>query len=187
MKRRLLRGVKTERRGMTTLRVGQTAEELTPALLHQLANLISDSVQQNSSIGFLEQSTDEDFKKFWIEEFDGIHSGNRIILAIIDDEVAGSVIISPETKPTGLHRAEFRKFLVHSKHQRKGLGASLEQFACNFAKQLGLKLLVLDSATAYLTSGVYQKWGWIKVGEIPEYALNPDGSFVATIYFYKRL
>jgi hypothetical protein len=47
--------------------------------------------------------------------------------------------------------------------------------------------LYLDSATSYLIDGVYEKWGWTKSGEIPNFAKNPDGSLVSTWFFYKIL
>jgi len=90
-------------------------------------------------------------------------------------------------KANGRHRAEFRKLLVHSKAQKMGIGTALEKLATNFAKDIGLKLLYLDSATSYLIDGVYEKWGWTKSGEIPNFAKNPDGSLVSTWFFYKIL
>ena len=65
-------------------------------------------------------------------------------------------------------------------HQIKLIPVSL-------AKEIGLKLLYLDSATSYLIDGVYEKWGWQKSGEIPNFAKNPDGSLVSTWFFYKLL
>ncbi|MEY2822662.1 MAG: hypothetical protein RLZZ485_298, partial [Actinomycetota bacterium] len=51
----------------------------------------------------------------------------------------------------------------------------------------GVSLLYLDSATGFLVESVYQAWGWTRVGSIPDYAANPDGTLVATTYFYKQL
>jgi hypothetical protein len=68
-----------------------------------------------------------------------------------------------------------------------GIGTALEKLATKFVKDIGLKLLYLDSATSYLIEGVYEKWGWTKSGEIPNFAKNPDGSLVSTWFFYKIL
>ena len=69
-----------------------------------------------------------------------------------------------------MHRAEFRKLLVHSKY----IGA------LTYAKEIGLKLLYLDSYP--MKNGVGKK-----SGEIPNFAKNPDGSLVSTWFFYKLL
>jgi hypothetical protein len=45
---------------------------------------------------------------------------------------------------------------------------------------------VLDTASADAAS-VYASGGWQRVGEIPDYALWPDGGLCATTVFYKRL
>jgi hypothetical protein len=29
--------------------------------------------------------------------------------------------------------------------------------------------------------------GWVRVGEVPGFALNPDGSLCDTVFFYKQL
>ena len=39
----------------------------------------------------------------------------------------------------------------------------------------------------YLVDGIYERWGWQKSGEIPRYALNPDGSYTSTWFFYKDI
>lgn len=152
-----------------------------------LVNLLKDSVLNNYSVGFMHDSTDADFEKFWLEELATCNSENGIFVAFDDDQILGSVIVTRELRANGRHRAEFRKLLVHSKAQRRGIATALERIATNYAKDIGLKLLYLDSATSYLIDGVYEKWGWKKSGEIPNFAKNPDGSLVSTWFFYKLL
>ena len=97
------------------------------------------------------------------------------------------MIITPEPRSNGRHRGEFRKLIVHSDFQNCGIGAELESAACLAAKDIGLSLLYLDSATDFLVSRIYEKWGWHRVGSIPDFAAQPDGILVATTYFYKSL
>lgn len=152
-----------------------------------LVNLLKDSVANNYSVGFMQDSTDADFEKFWLDEIEMCDSENGIFLAFTGDQVLGSVIVTRELRANGRHRGEFRKLLVHSKAQKMGIGTALERWATNYAKDIGLKLLYLDSATSFLIDGVYEKWGWKKSGEIPNFAKNPDGSLVSTWFFYKLL
>jgi len=152
-----------------------------------LVNLLKDSVANNYSVGFMQDSTEADFEKFWLDEIEMCDSENGIFLAFTGDQVLGSVIVTRELRANGRHRAQFRKLLVHSNAQKMGIGTALEKLATNYAKDIGLKLLYLDSATSYLIDGVYEKWGWKKSGEIPNFAKNPDGSLVSTWFFYKLL
>jgi len=152
-----------------------------------LVNLLKDSVANNYSVGFMQDSTEADFEKFWLDEIEMCDSENGIFLAFTGDQVLGSVIVTRELRANGRHRAEFRILLVHSKAQKMGIGTALEKLATNYAKEIGLKLLYLDSATSYLIDGIYEKWGWKKSGEIPNFAKNPDGSLVSTWFFYKIL
>ncbi|MDC3945694.1 GNAT family N-acetyltransferase, partial [Pseudomonas aeruginosa] len=48
-------------------------------------------------------------------------------------------------------------------------------------------LLVLDTVSGSGAERLYLKVGWTRVGEIPDYALMPDGALCPTTYFYKRL
>jgi acetyltransferase len=152
-----------------------------------LVNLLKDAVANNYSVGFMHDSTAADFEKFWLDEIAKCDSENGIFIALSGDEVLGSVIVTRETRANGRHRAEFRKLLVHSKVQKMGIGSALEKLATNYARDIGLKLLYLDSATTYLIDHTYEKWGWKKSGEIPIFAKNPDGSLVSTWFFYKLL
>ena len=51
----------------------------------------------------------------------------------------------------------------------------------------GRHVLVLDTATGSPAESIYEKFGWQRVGVIPQYALMPDGSFCGSTFFYKSL
>jgi hypothetical protein len=34
---------------------------------------------------------------------------------------------------------------------------------------------------------LYERLGWVRVGDIPEYALFPEGGYCSTTVFYRRL
>lgn len=155
--------------------------------IRSLTSLLRDSIDGGYSIGFLHSSSDDELRDFWQNESSKLRGESFLLLARVDGEVAGCVIITREARANGRHRAEFRKLMVHSVHQRKGIGIALERKASEEAKRRGVTLLYLDSATAFLVESVYESWGWIRVGSIPGYATNPDGTLVATTYFYKQL
>lgn len=55
------------------------------------------------------------------------------------------------------------------------------------AIEIGKDLLVLDTLTGSGAEALYESLGWIRVGEIPRYALTPGGEPKATLVFYKEL
>ena len=165
----------------------KSASEVDSEVMKSLVQLLKDAVAKNYSVGFMKDSIEADFEKFWIDEISHCESENGLFVATVEKKVVGCVIITRELRANGKHRAEFRKLLVHSTVQKMGVGAALEKAATNYASEIGLKLLYLDSATTFLVEGVYEKWGWKKSGQIPKFAQNPDGSLVSTWFFYKLL
>lgn len=55
------------------------------------------------------------------------------------------------------------------------------------AKAAGLALLLLDTCKGSDAERLYAAMGWIRVGEVPKFATNPDGSMCDTVFFYKTL
>jgi len=94
------------------------------------------------------------------------------------------LLCQPENQP---HRADIAKMLVHRRARRQGIGALLMRAAEDAARAAGKTLLVLDTVTGSAAERLYQRLGWTRVGEIPGYALWPDGRPCATTYYYKPL
>jgi hypothetical protein len=46
---------------------------------------------------------------------------------------------------------------------------------------------LLDTCKGGAAEALYTSLGWIRVGEVPRFALNPDGSPCDTVFFYKQL
>jgi len=55
------------------------------------------------------------------------------------------------------------------------------------ARECGKTLLVLDAVTDGDAARLYVRVGWVRVGDIPGYALFPDGRPCGTTYFYRQL
>ncbi len=157
------------------------------ALIFDLVDILRDSIDNGFSVGFLLTDSNDSLKTFWENEIAKLSLGNRILIASRDESLVGVVIITPELRSNGSHRGELRKLMVKSSAQKSGIGSALEAAACQAAKEMGLSLLYLDSATDYLVNKKYEEWGWKKVGSIPRYAATPDGKLVATTFFYKEL
>jgi GNAT superfamily N-acetyltransferase len=89
----------------------------------------------------------------------------------------------PENQP---HRGDIAKMLVHRRARRRGVGAALLAAAEDRALGAGKTLLVLDTASGD-AERLYERQGWQRCGQIPNYALWPDGTPCATTFFFKFL
>jgi len=157
-------------------------------MIDALADVLMDCVEGGASVSFMQPLTRERAAAFWRKVADGVRAGTRALLIAEDDEgVCGTVQLIfdlPENQP---HRADLAKMLVHRRARRKGLGAALMHAAEQTARECGKTLLVLDAVTDGDAARLYAKLGWVRVGDIPNYALYPQGGYCSTTYFYRNL
>jgi GNAT superfamily N-acetyltransferase len=154
----------------------------------ELRDLLADAVEDNASVGYLLPVSAADLYAFWQAIASEVASGHRIVLAAItDDRIVASVQLACCTKPNQPHRADVQKLLVHRRFRGLGMGAALMQALERRAIERGRWLLVLDTRSGSAADRLYRKWGWQAMGEVPDYALDPDGTLAACTFFWKRL
>jgi GNAT superfamily N-acetyltransferase len=153
-----------------------------------LADLLVDSVNDGASVGFMHPLEKAKAVAFWRRVADGVAAGDRAFLIAEDESgIVGTVhlvLALPENQP---HRADLTKMLVHPRARRRGLGAALMAAAEEMARDCGRTLLVLDTVTGSDADRLYARLGWIRVGEIPDFALLSHGGLWGTMVFYKKL
>ena len=99
----------------------------------------------------------------------------------------GSEVHILDLPPNQPHRADVVKMLVHRRARRQGVGRALLREVDSAALACGRTLLVLDTVTGDAGAKLYEHCGWVRVGDIPNYALYPGGGLCATTYYYKEL
>jgi GNAT superfamily N-acetyltransferase len=158
------------------------------AQIDGLADVLIDCVKGGASVSFMHPLTRDRATAFWRQVAKGVATGERVLLIAQDPQgICGTVQLMfnlPENQP---HRADLTKMLVHRRARRKGLGAALLQAAETTARQCGKTLLVLDAVTNGDAARMYSRHGWMRVGDIPNFALMPDGTPCSTTYFYRDL
>ena len=161
---------------------------LDEAQIDELAGVTIDCVEGGASIGFMHPLTRDRAVAFWRRVARGVAAGERALLVAEDAQgVCGTVQLvldQPENQP---HRADLAKMLVHRRARRLGLGAALLRGAEQMARDCGRTLLVLDAVTDGDAARLYARLGWVRVGDIPRYALFPEGGFCSTTVFYREL
>lgn len=153
-----------------------------------LTDLLIDCVDGGASVGFMAPLSRARATVFWQGIATAVARGERLLLVAEDEEgLAGSaqlVIAQPDNQP---HRADVSKMLVHRRARRRGIARQLLAAIDDAARDGGKHVLVLDTVTGSAADRLYSDCGWQRVGEIPQYALMPDGTYCATTYFFKRL
>ncbi len=161
---------------------------LDEAHIDGLTEVLLDCVEGGASVSFMDPLTRERAAAFWRHVAQGVAAGERALLVAEDERgLCGTVqliLAQPENQP---HRADLAKMLVHRRARRRGLGAALMRAAEAAALACGKTLLVLDAVTGGDAARLYERLGWVRVGDIPGYALYPDGRPCGTTYYYRNL
>jgi GNAT superfamily N-acetyltransferase len=150
--------------------------------------LLEAVVADGASVGFLHPMPSGEAQAFWLGVADGIAAGD-ILMWVIDDDggPVATIQLHPVGKPNGAHRAEIAKLMVHPRARGRGLAKQLMETAEQAARDLGRRLLVLDTVEGGVADGLYRRLGWTEAGRVPDFALKSGGGSEATVVFYKRL
>jgi len=164
-----------------------TAQEAS-AVISQLVSLLQNAVDHGASVGFIRPLTDEIAQKYWEDVIAEIEYGSRILLVTSrDGMIIGSVQLGLCTRQNGLHRAEVQKLFVHTSWRCRGIAKALMNAIEEEARIEGRSLLYLDTEPGKPAEVMYERMGWTRVGEIPEYACNPDGDLHSTVIFFRKI
>jgi ribosomal protein S18 acetylase RimI-like enzyme len=155
----------------------------------ELAAVLIDCVEGGASVSFMAPLTRERAEAFWRRVAEGVGRGDVSVIVARDSdgEIVGAVQLQtavPENQP---HRADVAKMLVHRRARRQGIAEALMRELEAVAVARGKTLLVLDAVTEGDAYRLYKRLGWQVVGDIPNYALYPDGRPCSTTYMWKAL
>jgi GNAT superfamily N-acetyltransferase len=156
--------------------------------IQELADVLIDCVEGGASVSFMLPLARDEALAFWQEIAAGVAAGKRALLVAADAAgICGTVQLVLDLPPNQPHRADVVKMLVHRRARRQGVGEALMKAAERTALDCGRTLLVLDTVTGDAGSRLYERCGWVRVGDIPNYALYPQGGICPTTYYYKEL
>lgn len=152
-----------------------------------LATLVVDAIEGGAGISFM-AGFGVDAAMEWWRTILGAASPRTVVLAARDDQgIVGTVQLQPAWPPNQPHRADVAKLIVHRRARGRGIAGTLMRELERNARDEGFTLLVLDTCKGTPAERLYASLGWVRVGEVPHYALNPDGTPCDTVFFYKQL
>jgi GNAT superfamily N-acetyltransferase len=124
----------------------------------------------------------------WWQRTIGDLSPRAVLLIARDGSgIVGTVQLQPAWPPNQPHRADVAKLIVHRSARGRGIARTLMRELERQARDHEFTLLLLDTCKGGAAEALYASLDWIRVGEVPRFALNPDGSFCDTVFFYKEL
>ena len=154
-----------------------------------LSDVLIDCVEGGASLSFMLPMSRAKAEAFWESAAASVARGERAVLAAEDAAgtivgTATAILDQPENQR---HRGDIAKVLVHRRARRRGVGAALLAAAERRALTAGKTLLVLKAVTGSEGERLYVRQGWQRCGQIPNYALWPDGTPCATTILFKFL
>ena len=156
-------------------------------LLDDLSSLLTDAVESGAGVSFMRDLSFDRAREWWSKVF-AESSSKAVILAARDERgVVGTVQLQPSWAPNQPHRADVAKLIVHRRARGKGVARALMRKLERYAREEGFTLLLLDTCKDSVAERLYSSTGWTRVGVVPNFALNPDGSLCDTVFFYKQL
>ncbi len=153
----------------------------------QLSALLVKTVQSGASIGFLNRISYDEAKAYWQDREPQLGQSIILLVAEVDGCIVGTVQLELSDKSNARHRAEVQKLMVDPEYRKQGVAQKLLEQLEQEALLRRLHLLVLDTETNSPAEFLYRRVGWSHAGDIPNYALTPDGKLHNTSYYYKML
>lgn len=127
-------------------------------------------------------------EEFFMSAVRDVEERKRILLAAFcDSALVGTVQIVTATPLNQPHRADIAKLLVAREARGKGVATRWMEQVEVAVKRVGKSLLVLDTAVGGSADRLYGRLGWTRVGQIPRYALFPDGTWCDTAIYWKQI
>jgi len=156
-----------------------------PTALPALSAILVDCVRGGASVEFMATVTTDDANSYWRSAFDRVMSGRQTLLvATHDGAIVGTVSLVRVRQQNQQHRAEISKLLVDPHSRRRGIADMLMDAVEAEAWRQGLTMLLLDTVTGSDASRVYERRGWARAGDIPNYALSPAGEMCSTSFYW---
>lgn len=159
-----------------------------PEIRAGLSEVLVETVALGGSVSFMHPLDLDAAGRFWDGSLAAAARGERVVLGAFDGDVlVGTVTLQLDCPPNQPHRAEIAKMMTRASHRGRGVATALLRAAERLAIERERTLLVLDTATDGGAAGLYERMGFTRAGEIPDYALKPHGGLTGTLIYWKRL
>ncbi|MGC5168187.1 GNAT family N-acetyltransferase [Luteimicrobium sp. DT211] len=152
----------------------------------QLARVLVACVAEGASVGWVATPDADDAAAWWARFLADPLTRTWVARDGVDGIVAtASLVLAGQEN--GRHRAEVVKVLVHPEARRRGLARALLRAVEDGARAEGRTLLVLDTNEGSDAERLYAGSGYVRVGAIPDFSTQTDGTLRATVLYYRQV
>jgi len=157
-------------------------------VIGDLADILVDTVNGGSPLGFMPPITRDTARDYWISLLPELRSLRRILLvAMSSGRVVGSAQLELSRRGNSPHRATVEKVFVARSARGHGVGTMLMKTLENVALQHGRTLLLLNTRNEQPAHLWYRAMGYADVGVIPGWTIGPRGERFDHVSMYKEL
>jgi GNAT superfamily N-acetyltransferase len=171
---------------MPSVRI-ESLRTATDQVVDELSDLLLDAVDSNAGISFMAGLSRSEAASWWRKVIAGLSPRAVLLVARDDQGIVGTVQLQPAWPPNQPHRADVAKLMVHRRARGNGIARALMTELERHAREQGFTLLGLDTCKGGAAERLYGSMGWTRIGEVPEFAMNPDGSWCDAVFFYKQI
>jgi ribosomal protein S18 acetylase RimI-like enzyme len=165
-----------------------TADQLEFELLPSFVELLRDTVDGGSLLGFLPPLAREQAREYWLSLRADVAAGMRVLLAAFEGtRVVGTGQLVCSLLPATRHRAELQKICVASDRRGCGIGALLLTALHAVAQERGRSLLLLNTRHGSAAQRLYQRFGYGETGIVRGYMRGPDGQRYDSVMMAREL
>ncbi len=168
-------------------RADATRAAFIDAEIDMLAEILHAVVHAGAGVSFFLPFSIAEARSFWVEKIlPEVRTGKRrLVLALLDERIVGTVQINFDVPPNQRHRAEVVKLLVHPIARRRGIARKLMVTLEEIARSEMRTLLTLDTVTGSSAEFLYTSLGFVTAGVIPAFArgaLTPELESATIMY-----
>jgi GNAT superfamily N-acetyltransferase len=163
------------------------ADVASDEVVRGLAAVLLDAVDSGGSVSFMRDLTHDGAMAWWRKTLGEAPPRAVILVARDASGVVGTVQLQPAWAPNQPHRGDVAKLMVHRRARGAGVARMLMSELERYARELRFTLLLLDTCKGSAAERLYESLGWMRVGEVQKFALQPDGSWCTTVFFYKPI
>jgi GNAT superfamily N-acetyltransferase len=155
--------------------------------LRELVDVLMDAVDSGAGVSFMSDLTRDTAEAWWRKVFASATARTVILVARDATSIVGTVQVHPSWAPNQPHRGDVAKLMVHRRGRGQGVARALMAEVERYARAEKMTLLLLDTCEGGAAERLYTSLDWRRVGVVPNFALNPDGSWCNTVFFYKEV
>lgn len=172
-------------------------EQQTTQILSGIANLHIACIQHDHTMAQFRPPLDHSqVTSWWRDRFAEVGRRTRHIIVLLettsshsdradDVEVVGVVSLSMPQAQTGPMRGGVEKLFVSPRRRGQGMARRLMRTLEAVARKEDRWLLRLDTEKGSPAESLYPKFGYVRMGECPNYGFSPkDGRLVDEVFFW---